>query len=112
MSKKITYYKVLRKPGSRERFPNNVHFVESTGTPAEITSRDGLTIQLALEYAKKDRVWYATDITTGLSSWPVADRSKDKLLERLAGYDWKPIQNSEQNKTLRELLKAHKEEIE
>lgn len=112
MSKKITYYKACRDPKKRgARFPENIKFVESTGIPAEIISREGIKVYFALEYDRSDRAWYATELTTGLGSKPLTCKTKEELLKKLADYDWKRIFDNNQNKTLFALLENHVKEV-
>lgn len=112
MAKKIKFYKACRdheKKGAH--FPENVKFIEAEGTPVEITDKNGFKVQFVLEYDRSLRSYFATELSTGLGSKPLVNKTKDELLKKLAEFDWKVLLSSVMNQKLKELLAKHKEEI-
>ena len=108
--KRITYYQ-SRTFRNGKKFPDNLTFVESRGIYAEITDTKGKRVELALEYDRSEKKYFATELTTGVGTRPLGHKDKDELLRMLSGYDWEHLMSASSIQKTKELLEKHKENL-
>lgn len=109
--KKQVYYKAINTD-RRKRFPDNVEFVKSEGYIHTFTDKAGNTLQVAMEYNRSAKMWRATELTTGLGSYPLEAKSQEELLKELSHHDFSVVYKATANLILAKLLKLHKEREE
>lgn len=99
--KKQVFYKTCK---SKER---GLYFEKDEGYIYSFKDVCGHDVQVAIGYHRSARAYFATEVTTGLSSYPLTGKTKEELLDKLSKHDFKRILNSEQNIIVAKLLKAH-----
>ena len=108
--KRITYYQA-RTRRNGERFPKNVFFQESKGTYVEITDIKGKKVELAVEYDRSEKKYFATELSTGIGTRPLGEKRKEDLLKTLSELDWERMLNIPHHLTVKQMLNEFKESL-
>ena len=107
MEKQVFYKAKTIKNG--KRFPENLYFEKCEGYIYPLTDSKGNVFNFALEYDRSERMYYATEITSGIGSRPLGAKTKGELLETLSKYDFTHQLGNPTHRTVAKLLSEFKE---
>lgn len=106
--KKQVFYKT-RTLKNGKRFPENLYFEKCEGYIYPLTDIKGKVFNFALDYDKSEKMYYATEITTGVGSRPLGAKTKEELLEALSKYDFTYLLGNQRYETVARMLSEFRE---
>lgn len=107
MKKQVFYKAKTIKNG--KRFPENLYFEKCEGYIYPIIDNTGKVFNFALDYDRSEKMYYATEITSGIGSRPLGAKTKEELLEALSKFDFTHLLGNSTHRTVAKLLSKFKE---